>query len=268
MTESTPSNRVREAAAIIARHRLDHRPLPALPERLRPRDEAAAYAVQHALHQELQAAGLGQRVGWKIGCTNPQMQRYLGITHPAGGGVLANTVHRNHGRFRRADFVRPGVEVEIAVRLGRTVRAADGPYHGDDLRAAIEAVMPAIEIVDDRYLDRENLDTPTLIADDFFDAAVVLGPPQKLTVDLDLAGQVGEVRINGELRSQGRGADILGHPLKALAWLASHPEACGGELRAGEFVTLGSVTAIQWIDGAAEIIGSFDGLGEVRATIG
>ena len=93
--------------------------------------------------------------------------------------MLANTVHRGHGRLRRADFVRPGVEVEIAVRLGRTVRSTDGPYRGDDLRAAIDAVMPAIEVVDDRYLDRENLDTPTLIADDFFNAAIVLGPRPK-----------------------------------------------------------------------------------------
>ena len=56
------------------------------------------------------------------------------------------------------------------------------------------------------------------------------GPAQKLTADLDLAAQVGEVRVNGEVCSKGQGADILGHPLKALAWLASHPEACGGRI--------------------------------------
>lgn len=269
MTPPAPaSDPVREAAAWIARHRLEHRPLPAPPEHLRPRDEVAAYAVQHALHRELAAAGLGERVGWKIGCTNPQMQRYLGIRHPAGGGVMAETVHLGTGRFRHADFVRPGVEVEIAVRLGSTLHAADGPFRGEDMVTAVDEVMPAIEIVDDRYVDRAKLDTPTLIADDFFDAAAVLGPARKLTPALDLAELAGEVRINGETCSVGRGRDILGHPLEALAWLASHRSACGGVLRAGEFVLLGSVTAIQWVARGAEIEGAFDGLGAVRAVIG
>ena len=262
------SDPVRAAAAWIARHRLERRPLPALPEDLRPRDEAAAYAVQQALHRELAAAGLGERAGWKIGCTNPQMQRYLGIPHPAGGGVMAATVQRGTGRFRHADFVRPGVEVEIAVRLGATLHAADGPFRAADMTTAVAEVMPAIEIVDDRYVDRAALDTPTLIADDFFDAAAVLGPARALTPALDLAGLAAEVRIDGETRSVGRGRDILGHPLAALAWLASHRSACGGVLRAGEFVLLGSVTAIQWVERGAMIEGAFDELGAARAVIG
>jgi len=269
MTTSAPAaDPVREAAAWIARHRLERHPLAALPERLRPRDETAAYAVQHALHQELTAAGSGQRAGWKIGCTNTQMQRYLGIGHPAGGGVMAANVHHGTGRFRHADFIRPGVEVEIAVRLGTTLHAADGPFRGEDMVEAVDEIMPAIEIVDDRYVDRAELDTPTLIADDFFDAAAVLGAARRPTAELDLAGLAGEVRINGETCSVGRGSDILGHPFNALAWLASHASACGGTLRSGEFVLLGSVTAIQWVERGAEVEGVFDGLGAARATFG
>ncbi len=267
-TPASASDAVRDAAAWIARHRLERRPLPALPDPLRPRDEAAAYAVQHALHRNLAAAGRGQRTGWKIGCTNPRMQRYLGIGHPAGGGVLSDAVRFGAGRFRHDDLVRPGVEIEIAVRLGATLRAADGPYRGTEMAKAVEAVLPAMEIVDDRYADRTRLDTPTLIADDFFGAGAVLGTAVPLASDLDLAGLQGEVRINGTLRSTGRGSDILGHPLEALAWLASHPSACGGVLRAGDFVLLGSVTAVQWVEPGARIDGNFDGLGAVHALVG
>ncbi len=265
---AAPAAAIRGAAAWIARHRLERRPLAALPGPLQPRDEAAAYAVQHALHQALDTAGRGRRTGWKIGCTNPRMQRYLGIGHPAGGGVAAGTVQYGSGQYRHADFVRPGVEIEIAVRLGATLCASDGPFRGPDLAGAVEAVMPAIEIVDDRYVDRTRLGTPTLIADDFFGAGAVLGAATRLTPALDLAALAGEVRINGRSLSSGRGSDILGHPLEALAWLASHPSACGGTVRAGDFVLLGSVTAVQWVEPGAAVEGSFDGLGTVHALVG
>ena len=46
------------------------------------------------------------------------------------------------------------------MRLGATLHAADGPFRGADLVTAVDEVMPAIEIVDDRYVDRANLGHP------------------------------------------------------------------------------------------------------------
>ena len=42
---------------------------------------------------------------------------------------------------------------------------------------AVEAYMPAIEIVDERYADWPRTEAATLIADDFFAAGCVLGEP-------------------------------------------------------------------------------------------
>ena len=52
--------------------------------------------------------------------------------------------------------------------------------------AAVGAVMAAIEIVDDRYVDWRALDAPTLTADDFFGAGCVLGRDDVAWRDLDL----------------------------------------------------------------------------------
>ena len=75
--------------------------------------------------------------------------------------------------------------------------------------------------------DYRSLDTPTLIADDFFNAGCVLGDPVESWRELDLAAVQGRMTINGGEVGRGRGGDILGHPLKALAWLANALAARG-----------------------------------------
>ncbi|WP_430515663.1 hypothetical protein, partial [Inquilinus limosus] len=107
------------AAGILADHRLRPDAFPGLPEALRPGDLAEARRLQDATHERLSAAGLGSRVGWKIGCTTPVMQRFLGIPEPCEGGIFQANVQAGPGRFPAAAHRRIGVECEIAVRLGR-----------------------------------------------------------------------------------------------------------------------------------------------------
>jgi 2-oxo-3-hexenedioate decarboxylase/2-keto-4-pentenoate hydratase len=126
--------------------------------------------------------------------------------------------------------------------------------------------MASIEVVDDRYRDYPTLGTPTLIADDFFNAGLVLGEPVRAWQGLDLAALAGRMLINGQEVGTGRGGDILGHPLEALAWLATTAGARGMPLRAGEFVTLGSVVATKWITAGDKIRVEIDGLGSAGAT--
>ncbi len=269
MSSSVPrpesgSTRIREAAAIVARHRIGCIPLGTLPDAVRPRNEHEAYEVQRAVRAALENAGAGRRTGWKVGCTNPNMQEYLGVDHPCSGGVLDSTTHDGQGHFRHADYVRPGVECEIAVRLGRTLRAEEGPFGLNDVASVISEVMAAIEIVDDRYENRDALDVPTLVADDFFNAGCVLGKP--FPPSQDLTAIEGEFRIDGKTVDRGKGGNLLGNPLEVLAWLASHPNATGGVLEEGTFVLLGSVTAVHWIKPDTIVEVSFEDLGTVRAS--
>ena len=172
-----PSDRHRRAAALIRDARLARTPIGPLPDDCRPRDEREGYVVQEVLHGLLAEAGQGPIVGHKIGCTTPIMQAYLGIANPCAGGVHATTVHQGHARVRHRDYVRVGVECEIAVRLGADLGPAGAPFDRARIAGAVAAVLPAMEIVDDRYRDYRALDVATLIADDFFNAGCVLGPP-------------------------------------------------------------------------------------------
>jgi 2-oxo-3-hexenedioate decarboxylase/2-keto-4-pentenoate hydratase len=252
---------IAQAAALLCAARLERRRFERLPDACRPVDEASAYAVQDALHARLAAAGWGAQAGHKIGCTTPVMQRFLNIANPCAGGVFAPTVQHGRGKFRHAGFVHVGVECEIAVRLAHGLPAERAPHDRDGVAAAVGACMAAIEVVDDRYEDYRSLDPPTLIADDFFNAGCVLGAPVETWRDLDLAAVRGRMTINGAEVGTGKGGDILGHPLAALAWLADALAARGRHLKAGEFVLLGSVVETKWVTAGDLVEVAIEGLG-------
>jgi 2-keto-4-pentenoate hydratase len=253
------------AATLLADARLARIRLAGLPPDSRPRDQAEAYAVQALLHAALTARGLGPIAGHKIGCTTPVMQRFLGIDSPCAGGIFATTIHRERVDLRFDDFLHVGVECEIAVQLGRDLPAATAPFTADAVAPAVDACMAAIEIVDDRWVDYKRVDTPSLIADDFFNAACVLGPPIAAWRALDLTQIVGVTRINGAEVGSGRGADVMGHPLAALAWLSDNLAARGLGLRAGDIVLTGSVVETRWLARGDDVVVSLSGLGEARA---
>ncbi|MFN8752527.1 MAG: 2-keto-4-pentenoate hydratase [Betaproteobacteria bacterium] len=258
------SDTLREAAAVLCRHRLAREPLLRLEERLQPADVDAAYTLQDELHRQLTAAGLGPLAGHKIGCTTAVMQAFLKIPTPCAGGVFECTVHRSPAQVRHSGFVRLGVECEIVVRLGADL--GPGTQHSRaSVASAVAACMAGMELVDARYTDYTTLDTPTLVADDFFDAGCVLGAERTGWRAIDLAACEGVTRINGVEVGRGRGADVMGHPLEALAWLARLKASRGQWLRAGEFVFLGSVVETRWVSPGDHVVMDIAGLGAVEA---
>lgn len=142
-------NKTLAVAETIAAARRNRTALQPLAGDVAPRTEAEGYRIQNAIH-DLLAADFGARVGYKIGCTSVVMQQYLNIPHPCSGGVFAKGVFQSGASLRVKDFVRVGVECEIAVRLARDLLATEAPFTAEWVAEAIEAYLPAIEIVDDR----------------------------------------------------------------------------------------------------------------------
>jgi 2-keto-4-pentenoate hydratase len=255
-------DKILAAAKAIALARRNHAPLAEL--EVPPADEAEGYQVQRALH-DLLLPRLGPLVGYKIGCTSQVMQDYIGIPHPCGGGVFEKGVHDSGIKLAASDYVRVGVECEIAVRLKRDLSPGEAPFTAEWVGEAVEAYHPAIEIVDDRYVKWETMGAPTLVADDFFAAGCVLGPPVPRSAVPDLRTVKGRALVNGEEAGQGTGADVLGHPHNALAWLANHLAAEGKGLHAGQFVLTGSLVKTLWLKAGDKVRMELEGLGEVEA---
>jgi 2-keto-4-pentenoate hydratase len=260
-------NRISEAAQCIASARRSLAPLRALSADLAPPDQAAGYHIQRAVH-DLLLPQFGAIVGFKIGCTSAVMQQYLDIPHPCSGGIFTRGVFGSGVSLRAADYVRVGIECEIAVRLGRDLPSSRAPFIEADVAQAIDAYLPAIEIVDDRYVDWPSLGAPTLIADDFFAAGCVLGKPVAGSAAPDLRDVAGRAVVNGAEAGRGSGADVLGHPHCALAWLANHLAADGRGLHAGQIVLTGSLVKTVWLAAGDTVEIELSDLGAVSAAFG
>jgi 2-keto-4-pentenoate hydratase len=258
-------DKILAAAKFIATARRSRAPLAAPPRDIIPADEAEGYKVQRALH-DLMRPQVGSLVGYKIGCTSKVMQDYLGIPHPCGGGVFEKGVHDSGAKLAASDYVRVGVECEIAAKLARDLLPAEQPFTAEWMGEAVEAYFPAIEIVDDRYAKWETLGAPTLVADDFFAAGCVLGNPAPRSAVPDLLKIAGRAIINGKEEGRGTGADVLGHPHHALAWLANHLASEGRALHAGQIVLTGSLVKTIWLKAGDHVRMELDGLGEVEVT--
>jgi len=261
---ATRPGRIRAGAELLARHRLEGLVFGGFPVESRPESEQEGYEIQTLLHELLEASGHGTVTGHKIGCTTPTMQAYLNIPRPAGGGVFDSTVQHVDGRFRHADFIRPGVECELAVRLGRDLDAGSAPFDRSQIAAAVGSIMAAIEVVDDRYADWGSLGAIQLIADDFFGAGCVLGAERE-PGELDLTAVSARMTINGVEVGAGVGADILGDPLTALMWLVNEMAGYGQSFRRGSFVLLGSLVQTHWVEQDDVVVVENVPLGRVTA---
>ena len=238
----------------------------ALPADISPGTIDEAYDMQEAF-QALLAPERGDIVGYKIALTTPVMQRMVGFDAPCAGAVFESGVHHSPASVSTADFVRLGAECEVAVRLQSDLSASAGPCDRDRASAAVGALMPAFELVDDRGADYSNLFFLGVAADNAWNAGVVLGQARDDWQALDLENSSGAMTINGEPAGEGYGRDVLGHPLDALAWLVNTLAGRGKELKAGMLVMTGSIVSTKFLNPGDEAAFSFEGLGDIRLSV-
>ena len=255
------------AATILAKNRLNGTRLRGLDKANRPADFDEAYAVQARQNEILSAKTVGAPSGYKIGCTTPVLQDYMNIHEPVFGEIFASTVYQGHADLNLGDFVELGIEAEIAVRLDDGLPLASIPYSAESVRNAVGAVMISIELVDSRYRDFRTLDTPTLAADNFFNAGAILGDPVEDWHNLNLAELEATVTLNNKELGRGHGSMILGQPLNALAWIANRLAERERLIKRGSFITLGSVVVTHWAQKGDCLSHHIPGLGSVSVSV-
>ena len=127
--------------------------------------------------------------------------------------------------------------------------------------------MPAFELIEDRGADYKNLFFLGVMADNAWNAGVVLGEPIIEWQDIDLESSSGEMVINGEPAGEGKGGDALGHPLEALAWLANSLAERSLSLKRDMIVMTGSIVSTKFLKSGDEVSFEIDTLGEVWLSV-
>lgn len=220
---------------------------------------AQAYELQDALCRRM--AENGQRpIGWKLAATGPVGQKLFGIEEPIYS-FLPPSIHRSGDTVPASAFVDLHIEAEFAFRLGADLAGPGVTAAG--ARAAVDHVMPALELGDMLFSDRPHISD--VIANAALGRSIATGTPKPLG---DLTPEEVVFCRNGEELSRTLGTDLMGDPLNALAWLANALGARGITLRAGEVVMSGAVSALVRATPGDEFTANYSALGQVSVTVG
>ncbi len=244
------------------------KPFEPIPEPYTPDTIDEAYAMQEEF-QKVLVERYGPIAGYKVALTTPVMRQMVKVNEPVIGAIFAKTVHHSGVVIRAANHLHLGVESEIAVQLDADLPATKAPYTRDKVASAVGVVAAAFELVDDRKADYSKLAVHVLssIADNSWNAGIVLGAEVKDWSSFDLAGTHGQMFINNALVGEGWGRDVMGHPLEALAWLANLFAKQGRGLSKGLIISTGSVVATKFVNPGDTVRFWLEGLGEVRMQI-
>lgn len=229
-----------QAADLLMQARRSRALLPALPEAQRLRDAQAAYEIQEAFIVRLCTDYATRAVGYKVGCTSQAAQQLLQADGPFYGRLLQAFVHPSPARLRADQHTLRIIEPEFAFRMAADLPPTGTSYSQSQVAAAVETLLPAIEIVGSRYQDWLAVGAWSLIADNGVNEAWVQGPAYRGDWRaIDLPNHNMAFSVNGKVVRHGRGDAVLGNPLNALVWLANALAAQGKGLRAGDLVSTG-----------------------------
>lgn len=213
-----------------------------------------AYAIQSASIARRVARG-ERRVGVKMGFTSRAKMAQMGLSDVIWGRLTDAMQIEEGGSVPRSRFVHPRVEPELAFVLKKPLA---GNVTAAEALAAVEAIAPALEIIDSRYQDFK-FTLPEVIADNASSSGFVLGGWHNPRTDFRNLGLV--MSIDGRAVQIGSTAALLGDPLRSLVAAARLSAAAGEPLQAGWTVLAGGATPAEWIYPGQHISVEMQGLG-------
>nr|WP_315596886.1 fumarylacetoacetate hydrolase family protein [uncultured Cupriavidus sp.] len=180
-----------------------------------------------------------RRIGIKLGFTSRAKMVQMGVDSLIWGWLTDAMIEEDGGRAAMARYIHPRAEPEVCFLTRRDIT---GPLTLLESVDYLEAVAPAIEIIDSRYQDfRFTLED--VVADNCSSAGLVVGPWSR---NFDALANLGVVlRIDGRMRQSGSTAAILGHPLRSLVQASQVLARAGTVLPAGSLVMAGAATAAE-----------------------
>lgn len=197
---------------------------------------AEAYQVQKLSVDRRLSRG-ERRIGVKMGLTSRAKMQQVGVEEVAWGRLTDAMLVEEGSALSRARYVHPRVEPEVAFLMkaplvGKVTAAA--------ALAAVEAIAPAMEIIDSRY-ENFKFALEDVIADNTSSSGLVVGSWHDPRIDFSNLGVI--LEIDGEVVQVGSTAAILGHPIRSLVAASRLVAEAGEQINAGDIVMAGGITA-------------------------
>ncbi len=217
---------------------------------------------------EIQRQSIGRRlergekqVGMKMGFTSRAKMVQMGVHDMIWGRLTDAMIVEDGGPIRLKNYVHPRVEPEVAFLLKSPLSGAVTPLQA---LAAVEAIAPAMEIIDSRY-ENFKFSHIDVVADNSSASGFVTGPWHRPDVDFSNLGML--MSFNGKPAQIGSSAAILGHPLRSLVVAARFAAEAGEPLQAGWIVMAGGATAAEALSAGVYVENEIQHLGRVAFSV-
>lgn len=257
------SDLIAEIAEDLYQARLQRTATAFVRERIDPEDTESAYAISEAVTQKRERLEGRTRVGRKVGLTNPMVQKRAGVSEPDYGIILDDMVFQTPVTRPQSAYLHPKIEAELAFVLKADI--TDSSLKS--VEAAIDYVVAAIELVDNRY-ETYAMRIADTIADNAACEGIVLGSVRQPYGELDLRGVEMVLTAGGEELTRGIASNVMGNPILAIQWLAETSIRIGKPLQTGEILLSGSIGLIvDWRPDTPITASYSHGFGEVTAIL-
>lgn len=224
-------------------------------------DVELAYAIQSESLNLRYRRG-ERRVGIKMGLTSRAKMQQVGVDEVVWGRLTDAMLIEEGGSFSRGKYIHPRLEPEIAFVMKRRLVGQVTPT---EAFSAIDAIAPAIELIDSRY-ENFKFALVDVIADNSSSSGFIVGGLSTPDVDFSNLGMV--MHVNGRPVQIGSSAAILGHPLRSLVAAARLVERCGEAIEPGDIVLAGGATAAHTTSVGECVHLEVERLGSVVVTVG
>jgi len=226
-------------------------------------DSLCADQALSALAEQLNWRPTAAPQFWKSG--GPSRQAGLSHAPLAPSGVRMATADFSDLRLQR-----PGVEAEIALRLGQSVDAELLARMKPQATAElVDAVCVAAELVSSRWQQGQAAPAWLRHADALSHGALALGEwhSRQSCAAIDWSQQACSIQRKDEAPRCARGSHSLGDPFWGLLGWLRHATREGRSLPAGSVVTTGAWLVLGDLAAGDQICVRFDGLGELQLSV-
>lgn len=205
-----------------------------------------AYQVQEQFIAKISKAH-GKVVGYKAGLTNPDVQKTFGVTEPVRGTLLKKMLLKSGSEVPANFGARPLSEGDLILRVGSAkINGAGTP---EEALKYIDAAIPFIELPDLVFDKSVKINGIALVTVNVAARYGIMGKPIRVKATPEWNDRLKNFTLQilnekDEVTIEGKGGNLLSHPLNVVLWIRDSLKAEGKKLKKGDLLSLGTITKL------------------------
>lgn len=219
-----------------------------------------AYEIQRiAIEKRL---GRGEKiVGLKMGFTSEAKMKQMGVNDLIWGILTDAMQIEDGGTLSLSKFIHPRAEPEVCFRIAKNI---DRELDAEELMDHVDAIAPAIEIIDSRY-ENFKFSLEDVVADNCSSSGFVVGKWSSPKQSISKLGM--RLNFGGKVVAEGSSEDIMGNPWKSLQAATRLAAQYQMPIKKGYVILAGAATAAEFISPQIEVQGEVENLGSARFSV-